>query len=101
SYLWSTGATTQSINATASGSYSVQVININGCVSDTSLPVTVTVNPLPSAPSITAGGPTTFCIGGSVTLTSSSSNGYLWSPGGQSTQNITVSTSGSYTVHAI
>ncbi len=46
---------------------------------------------------ITAGGPTTFCQGGSVLLTSSVGSSYLWSTGA-TTQSITVSTSGFYTV---
>ncbi len=50
-----------------------------------------------SAPTITAGGPTTFCSGGSVTLTSSSGASYLWSTS-ETTSSITVSHSGSYTV---
>ena len=50
-----------------------------------------------SAPVITAGGATTFCTGGSVTLTASSSPNYLWS-NGASSQAITVNTSGNYTV---
>jgi len=58
---------------------------------------TVTVNALPAAPTITASGPTTFCIGGSVTLTSSAGTSYLWSTGA-TTQSINVTTSGSYTV---
>lgn len=48
-------------------------------------------------PIITANGPTTFCAGGSVTLTSSPGVSYLWSSG-ETTQSITVTTSGSYTV---
>lgn len=48
-------------------------------------------------PIITANGPTTFCKGDSVVLSSSTAKTYLWS-NGQSTQNITVSASGSYTV---
>jgi hypothetical protein len=36
---------------------------------------------LPSAPTITADGPTTFCEGDKVTLTSSEGNSYLWSSG--------------------
>ena len=48
-------------------------------------------------PIITPGGPTTFCAGGSVTLTSSPGVSYLWSTG-EVTQSITVSTSGNYTV---
>jgi hypothetical protein len=94
SYLWSNGATTQSIDVTSSGNYSVTV-SANGC-SATSTPVTVTVNALPAA-TITAGGPTTFCEGGSVTLTASSGASYLWS-NGATTQSITATASGSYTV---
>lgn len=93
---WSTGATTQTITVSASGSYTVTVLNGSGC-SATSAATTVTVNPLPATPTITAGGPTTFCSGGSVTLTSSSATGNTWSTGA-TTQAITVSASGSYTV---
>lgn len=96
-YLWSTGATTQSININTSGSYSVRVTNVDGCQSVVSAPVTVTVNPSPTTPTITAGGPLTFCAGGSVTLTSSAGITYLWS-NGATTQSINVTTSGSYTV---
>jgi gliding motility-associated-like protein len=92
---WSTGATTQSITVNTSGSYSVTVSN--GACSSTSAATTITVNPLPAVPTITAGGPTTFCAGGSVTLTSSSATGNTWSTGA-TTQSITVTTSGSYSV---
>src|SRR5207247_64985 len=79
SYLWSTGATTQSITVVSSGSYSVTVTDANGC-SATSDGITVSVDPLPT-PSIAASGPTAFCSGGSVTLTASSGASYLWSTG--------------------
>jgi gliding motility-associated-like protein len=95
SYVWSTGATTQSITVTTAGSYTVTVTNATGC-SATSVSTAVTVNPLPIA-SITASGPTTFCAGGSVTLTANAASSYLWSTGA-TTQSITVSTAGSYTV---
>jgi hypothetical protein len=49
-------------------------------------------------PVITASGPVTFCQGGSVTLTTSAAASYLWSPGGATTQSISVNTGGSYTV---
>ncbi|WP_433835229.1 HYR domain-containing protein [Flavobacterium anhuiense] len=58
SYLWSTGATTQSITVSASGDYSVQVTNDSGCPSAFSTPVTIKVNPIPSAPTASA---QTFC----------------------------------------
>ncbi len=98
-YLWSPGnQTTQAITVSASGSYSVTCTEL-GCTSPSSVATTVTVNPIPATPTITAGGPTTFCTGGSVTLTASACSGtYLWSPGNQTTQAITVSASGSYTV---
>ena len=96
-YLWSTGATTQSINVTSTGSYTVQITNASGCQSAASIATIVTVNALPATPTITAGGPTTFCAGGSVTLTSSAGTTYLWSTGAM-TANINISTAGSYTV---
>ena len=97
SYLWSNGATTQSITVTTAGSYTVQVGNASGCLSASSTATTVTVNALPAVPTITAGGPTTFCSGGSVTLSAPASTSYLWS-NGATTQTITVTTTGSYTV---
>jgi len=95
-YLWSTNATTQSIVVSTAGSYTVTVTDGNGC-SATSAPTTVTVNSNPATPTITPGGPTTFCAGGSVTLTAPGGFTYLWSTN-ETTQSIVVSTSGSYTV---
>jgi subtilisin-like proprotein convertase family protein len=95
--VWSPGgATTQSIPVSTANSYTVTV-TANGC-SATSAATTVTENPLPATPSITAGGPTTFCDPGSVTLTSSSATGNVWTPGGATTQAITADATGSYTV---
>ncbi|MDP3461617.1 MAG: ice-binding family protein [Bacteroidales bacterium] len=95
SYLWSNGAITQSINVNTSGDYSVTVTDINGC-SATSPITVVTVNPLPIAV-ITPDGPTSFCQGDSVILTSSPGDSYLWS-NGQTTQSIVVTNSGNYSV---
>jgi hypothetical protein len=100
-YLWSNGATTQNITVTASGSFSVAAISATGCTSIVSTPVVVTVTPTPAQPTITASGATAICEGGSVTLTASAATGnYLWSNGATS-QSITVSTGGSYTVQVI
>ncbi len=79
-----------------SGVYTLTVTDANGCSSTAS--TTVIVNPLPAAV-ITAGGPTTFCPGGSVELSASGGTGYsyVWSTGA-STQIITATTTGSYTV---
>lgn len=96
-YLWSTGATTQSINVTTAGNYSVKVTNAGVCQSSSSAATVVTVNSLPATPTITAGGPTTFCAGGNVTLTSSAGTSYLWSTGA-TTASINVTTTGNYSV---
>jgi hypothetical protein len=96
SYLWSPGGqTATTITVNTSGTYTVEVTSL-GCSSTAS--VTVTVNPIPPA-SITPSGPTTFCAGGSVVLTANSGTGYtyMWS-NGATTQSITVTTSGTYTV---
>jgi hypothetical protein len=97
------GATNNTYSATASGSYTVKVTDGNNCTSAASSAIVVTVNPLPATPTITPGGPTTFCTGGSVTLTSSSGTGNQWylngNPIGGATNNTYIANaSGSYTV---
>jgi hypothetical protein len=51
-----------------------------------------------SVANVSTSGPTNFCQGGSVTLTAAAGTSYSWS-NGQTTQAITVSQSGSYTVN--
>ncbi len=97
------GQTNQTYSATASGSYTVTTTDGNACTSAASAAVVVTVNPIPATPTITPGGPTTFCTGGSVTLTSSSASGNQWflngNPiGGATSQSYPAAASGSYTV---
>lgn len=65
-YLWSTGATTQSIIASTGGSYHVTVTNAS--CSATSIATTVTIN---AAPTISASSTIVECIDNPVTLTSS------------------------------
>ncbi|MFL5731537.1 MAG: hypothetical protein ACJ75J_18755, partial [Cytophagaceae bacterium] len=95
SFLWSNGATSQSITVNNSGVYTVSVVDANGC-SGISAPVTTIVNALP-VPTITAGAATTFCAGGSVSLTSSAGSSYLWSNGAV-TASISANIAGAYTV---
>jgi hypothetical protein len=94
SYSWSTNATTQSIPVTTSGVYSVTVTNSNGCkAADTAV---VTVNPKPN---INLGPDKTPCAGTSVVLDAGSYSGgsYQWSSG-QTSQTLTVTANGDYSV---
>jgi uncharacterized repeat protein (TIGR01451 family) len=106
-YQWSLngspigGATSQTYVATAAGNYSVAVTNGSGC-SGTSAVFAVSQAPL-TTPTVTPGGPTTFCSGGSVTLTSSAAATYQWllngsAINGSTSQSINASSTGSYSV---
>ena len=93
---WSTSETTSTITVTTSQTISVTYTDGAGC-SSSSAPIVVTVNPIPATPTITAGGPTTFCDGGSVDLTSSQGTGNVWSSS-ETTQTIAANADGNYTV---
>ncbi|MFM9028142.1 MAG: T9SS type A sorting domain-containing protein, partial [Bacteroidota bacterium] len=96
-YRWSPGnQTTRSITVTTSGNYTVSVTNSSGQTA-TSTPTTVTVTSSLATPTITASGPTSFCTGGTVTLSTAASGSYRWS-NGATTQSIAVTASGNYTV---
>lgn len=63
SYAWSNGATTPDITVSSSGTFSVAVVDTNGCAS-TSASVQVVVYPLPALPVITS----TFVANGVINL---------------------------------
>ncbi len=92
-YLWSTGATTQTINVNgAGGLYWLQVTD-GLCVSTDS--INITYNP---PPVVNLGNDTTFCGNQALTLDAGNSGSvYTWSTGA-TTQTISVNTSGNYTV---
>ena len=96
------GATASSYTASQAGSYTV-VVTAAGC-SATSAAVSVTVGTPPTA-TITAGGATTFCAGGSVALNANTGTGltYQWLRNGSAISGATGSSyaanqSGTYTV---
>ncbi|MEA5425967.1 T9SS type A sorting domain-containing protein [Arcicella lustrica] len=119
SYIWKRGATILSskvntltvartdVSTDGTFNFTVTLKNVVGCVSDTSAVQALVLSVNPAKPTITAGGVTTFCEGGSVVLTSSyTSNGNVWSRiNGTDIQTsgvngITVTASDTYTVKA-
>ena len=104
-YLWSNAATTRAITLSASGNFTVSVRDANLCLSPTSDPVKVTVYALPAKPTITAGGPLSFCADQSVILTASNLpdseiTRYRWNTT-DSTKSLTVKTSATFTVRVL
>lgn len=91
-YLWNTGATTQTIPVTASGTYYVTVTNAAGTAKDT---IVVTVNP---APVVNLGNDTTICAGSTLTLNAQNAGAsYLWN-NNSTAQTLNLSTAGTYYV---
>ncbi len=83
----------------AVGTTNYYVSQTNGCESARAQ-ITVTVNALPTA-TITAGGATSFCNGGSVVLTASNGTSYIWKNGANqvaTSASYTATAAGSYTV---
>lgn len=96
------GENNQTITVTTAGDYSVTATNASGCTG-TSAIKTITVNPNPAVPTITAQGPVVFCQGESVVLSSSSATGNQWklngnNINGETNQTINVTGSGDYSV---
>jgi hypothetical protein len=93
-YAWNTGATTPTIDATATGTYYVTVDD-GSCTKSDTIVVSIIPNPV-----VNLGNDTTDCVnGGPITLTagSATSNVYAWSTGA-STPSISATTSGTYSV---
>jgi hypothetical protein len=61
--LWNTGETTPSITVKKTGTYTTRTFGQNGCDSQESQGVNVTVNPFPVAPQLLALSDTVFCEG--------------------------------------
>jgi len=91
-YLWSNGATSQSIAVNAAGTYTVTATDSSGCSATDSAVVTVFPNPLPII-----GGNPDFCVGDTAVLDAGTYFTYIWSTG-EITQTISTVMPGIYTV---
>lgn len=98
-YNWTTGAQTRRISVLKAGSYALTIIDGNGCTSTSSEIVTVKVNSLPPAPTISSDRSPNVCENEVITLTASPQAGYIWS-NGQTTQSIAVNLTGRYSVRS-
>ena len=94
-YLWSTGATTQTINVTAAGNYTVTISDGLGCSNSSTVAVSVSTRP-----TVTVSGSATVCAGQSVTLTAVGGATYLWNTG-VTTNTLTVTPSANTTYSVI
>ncbi|MBL0103950.1 MAG: PKD domain-containing protein [Bacteroidetes bacterium] len=92
-YIWNTGETTQTIVVNAGGNFDVTVTDAFGCVNSSACTITygtsMTINL----------GNVSFCQGDSVTLDAGwPGMNHIWTPGGQTSQTITIATPGNYGV---
>ncbi len=93
SYLWSTGDTTRTLQANTEGRYILAVFNASGCASYDTILVHIAGIPL-----VSLGADTLLCAGSVITLDAgNSATSYLWSTG-DTTQYLSVTTDGSYSV---
>lgn len=102
---WSTGATSRSITTNSAGEFSVRVVQ-GACTTAFSNSVTVNTGVTPSVPTLSPNGPTTFCSGGSVVLSSSTlGDSYIWQRNNVNIANtadsLVVTQSGNYRVRVI
>ena len=95
-YEWSNGDTTQTIEVSESNNYGVFVTDASGCSGSDNVNITEFNNPEP-----TIGGSTTYCVGGFTILDAGAGyDNYVWS-NNDTTQSITVSSPGNYTVEVV
>ncbi len=102
-YAWSNGETSSSFSTSTGGNYIVTVSNVgNGCSASASTNLGVD-NSIPTVFCAPTQAITCSATSSELTATATPSSGnsavsYLWSPGGATTQNITVNNGDSYTV---
>ena len=99
--VWNTNATSDAITVSATGDFSLEYTDANGCsASSNTISVNVSDSPIPT---ISASGSTTICDGSAVTLSASTADSYAWTFNGvglpATTQTIDATLEGLYTVN--
>lgn len=95
-YSWNTGQASSSIVVDSAGIYQLEVENTNGCKGVDSITIAIL-----SLPNVNLGNDTTICKGEKITLgIQLNGTNYKWTTG-ESSQNISVSSSGIYGVELI
>lgn len=94
SYTWSDNSMGSTFSATTTGSISVVVTDVNGCVNaDTAWVQEIVLS------SLSIAGPVGLCANETATLSAPAGfSQYVWSPGAQNTASIDVNSAGAYTV---
>ncbi|MFK7925220.1 MAG: GEVED domain-containing protein, partial [Bacteroidia bacterium] len=95
SYTWNTGDMTAAITVNTTGTYYVDVIDINGCTGTD----TINLNILPS-PIVDLGQDSLVSCGGVTLDAGNAGSSFLWSVAGQFQQTLQVTTTGTYWVEA-
>lgn len=101
-YIWSNGATGKEIFVRQAGLYSVAIVDSTGCQSPQSPSVQINVENQPFQPYISPNSNVSFCGGGSVRLSASTSNNNVveWSNGATGFE-IEVRQAGVYTCRVV
>ncbi len=98
SYLWNTGATTQSIKVKSSGVYFVNSVDQYGCKTPSN---SANINVFAvTKPIINEGKTIAICTGDSINLTTGPAQSYTWNTGGN-TNSIKVKQAGNYSAQVI
>jgi PKD repeat protein len=72
------GSNSNQFVAKSTGTYNLIVSNSNGCSASSSNSINVVVNLLPSVSTVSLNGPTQFCQGGNITLSTAQTAGYTY-----------------------
>lgn len=96
-YLWSDNSTGTSLVVSSSGTYWLEVTDTVGCTDQDSIAITLKS---PPDPAITIQGTMPICVGDTVNLVAvdTSYYAYQWLPGGETSGNLIVTDSGTFSV---